>query len=73
MMDRWGVTRGVEQPGWQSDGKQQQRIQIGMLAERVRPKSECPGPTIMSASLDLDHETELFVPEGKELVKRSWS
>lgn len=32
-----GVARLVEQPCWQSDGKQQHRIRTGMLARRVRP------------------------------------
>lgn len=38
-----GRHTGVEQPEWQSDGKQQQRIQTGILARRVRPTHESPG------------------------------
>lgn len=32
----------LEQPDWQSDGKLQQRIQTGMLAQRVRPMHGSP-------------------------------
>ncbi|KAK5905061.1 hypothetical protein CesoFtcFv8_006567 [Champsocephalus esox] len=42
VMDRW-ASHGAEQPGWQSDGKQQRRILIGILALRVKPMSKSPG------------------------------
>lgn len=38
-----GRHTGVEQPDWQSDGKQQQRIQTGILAQRLRPMCKSPG------------------------------
>lgn len=37
-----GRHTGAEQPDWQSDGKQQRRIQSGILASSVRPTHKSP-------------------------------
>lgn len=67
-----GRRSGVEQPGWQSDGKQQQRILIGVLAQSVRQASGSPSQQQCVPCRSGPQDWPV-APEGRELVKRSWS
>lgn len=72
VMDRW-ASHGAEQPDWQSDGKQQQRIQSGILAQNVRAMLESAANNNVCLIRSGPRDWPVVPEGGEEFVERCWS